>query len=125
MSITLDEVRAEALFAGDLQPSEHPPAERVRESVTAILRRYGSQWCAARMAQEFGDHPEAAAARMVWALRVVQDCYPRHGGRAIRCGLGRVRQRPLTVLTVKIDINRCRYPLGRYRQSAQRGDRWC
>jgi len=99
MSITLDEVRAEALFAGDLQPSEHPPPERVRRSVTGVLRRYGAAWCAARMAQEFGDHPEWAAARM----RRVAPTEP--AGRVERV--------------------RCRYPTRRYRHALERRNRWC
>ena len=31
----------------------------------------GIRGCAARMAQEFGDHPEAACDRMRWARQVV------------------------------------------------------
>ncbi len=125
MSITLDEVRAEALFAGDLQPSQHPPAELVRRSVAALLRRYGSQWCAARMAQEFGDHPEAAAQRMTWALRVVRDSY--HPGVV---NLARCRPVKVCVLTgpgptAQVERVRCRYPTGRYRRRTQWGDRWC
>jgi hypothetical protein len=123
MSITLDEVRAEALFAGDLQPSQHPPAELVRRSVAAVLRRYGSQWCAARMAQEFGDHPEAAAQRMTWALRVVRDCYGRAGVELARCRPVKARTRPDRAAAVA--PVRCRYPTGRYRRRVQRGDRWC
>ena len=120
--IAINIVRSHALFVSALQPSDDPGAEQVRQAIAGAVRQFRSTGCAARMAQEFGDHPEAAAARMVWALRVVQDCYPRGGGRRIRCSAGRARQSSLTLLTPKVDINRCRYPLARYRQSAQRGD---
>ncbi len=120
MSITLDEVRAEALFAGDLQPSQHPPAELVRHAVAAILRRYGSQWCAARMAQEFGDHPEAAAQRMAWALRVVRDCYGRTAGGRTRCRPTQPRPAARPEPAEQIERVRCRYPTSRYRDPAGR-----
>jgi hypothetical protein len=122
MSITLDEVRAEAVFAGDLQPSEHPPPDLVRRAVTAVLRRYGSAWCAARLAQEYGDHPETAQARMAWALRVVQDCYPRPAGR--RRGCHPTRSHVVVRLVPRVP-GRCRYPTGRYRHAVGREDRWC
>jgi hypothetical protein len=124
MSITLDQVRAEALFACDLQPSEHPPPGRVRREVTGMLRRYGSVWCASRMAEEFGDHPEAAACRMAWALRVVHDCFDPDAPRT------RTLCRPLLRATGSRPLpagraGRCRYPTGRYRHAVGRGDGWC
>jgi hypothetical protein len=70
------ELYAEALFACDLQPSEQPTPLEVRRAVTATLCHYGRRWCAARMAEEFGDHPETAVRRMAWAVRTVHDCYP-------------------------------------------------
>ncbi len=77
MITTLHELRAEALFACDLQPSQHPSPEQVRRAVATVLRRHSSRWCAARMAEEFGEHPEAAAQRMCWARQVVRDCFIR------------------------------------------------
>jgi hypothetical protein len=50
-----------ALFASWLQPSEAPTAERVAEAINWAVRRFGTGGCIGRMAQEFGDHPEAAA----------------------------------------------------------------
>lgn len=117
MSITLDQVRAEALFASDLQPSQHPPPELVRRSVIGVLRRFGSLWCAARMAQEFGDHPELAAERMAWAVRVVHDCYARTRPRK-GCYPGRG---PLPWRSAGSAHGRCRYPTGRYRHAVGRG----
>src|SRR2546425_1134018 len=72
----LDEVRAEALFASDLQPSQQPAADQVRRSVLGTLHRHGRKWCAARMAEEFGADPETAAPRMAWAIALVRECYP-------------------------------------------------
>ena len=36
------------------------------EAISATMRQFGAEGCTSRMAQEFGDHPEAAAARMRW-----------------------------------------------------------
>ena len=65
-------IRAEALFASTLQPSDSPSGELVRETVTATIRRLGARTCAAVLAGEFGDHPDGAAARMTWALASVR-----------------------------------------------------
>jgi hypothetical protein len=35
------------------------------------VRRFGIAGCAIRMAQEFGDHPDAAASRMRWIRQLV------------------------------------------------------
>jgi hypothetical protein len=60
-------VGADALFVSTLQRSDEPTARQVRQAVTAAIRAYGGQGCAERVAQEYGDHPETAAARMRWA----------------------------------------------------------
>ena len=62
------DLAAEALFTSDLQPSERPDAQAVAAAVTAMLLCYGSDGCADEVATEFGDHPEAAARRMLWAI---------------------------------------------------------
>jgi len=64
-------VWADALFASVLQRSDEPSAGQVREAVAAAMRAYGGRGCAERVAQEFGDHPETAVARMRWARGVV------------------------------------------------------
>jgi hypothetical protein len=69
-------VRAEALFASTVQSSESPGHDEVRRAVSATLRRLGIRGCAARVAGEFGDHPDAAVARMTWALATVRSVYP-------------------------------------------------
>ena len=62
-------------WGGTLQASEHPSAEQVRGAVATTLRRLGTAGCSARLAAEFGDHPELAAARMAWALATIRDDY--------------------------------------------------
>jgi len=57
----------EALFVSALQPSDAPTVDVIAGAITSAMHRFGPRGCAARMAQEFGEHPEAAAARMRWA----------------------------------------------------------
>jgi hypothetical protein len=66
MISTVQDLAAEALFVSYLQPSECPTRQTVEETVTAMLLRHGSDGCAAGVAEEFGDHPEAAVRRMHW-----------------------------------------------------------
>ena len=85
-------VWADALFASLLQRSDRPSAGQVRQAVAAALRAYGGRGCAERVAQEFGDHPETALARMRWARGVVGEVFaapprPARGGRRRRPGL--------------------------------------
>lgn len=58
---------ADALFVSVLQCSEAPSAGQIRQAIDAAVRAFGASGCVARVAQEFGDHPETAAARMRWA----------------------------------------------------------
>ena len=80
-------VRAEALFASVLQRSDRPSAGQVRKAVAGAVRAYGGRGCAELVAQEFGDHPEAAAERMRWARAVASEVFTppqrpaRDGGR--------------------------------------------
>jgi hypothetical protein len=59
--------RADALFVSALQRSDNPSTGEVRQAIAAAVRAYGGRGCAQRVAQEFGDHPETAVARMRWA----------------------------------------------------------
>lgn len=68
-------VRCEALFASALQRSEEPTLPEIREAIRGAVRVHGSRGCAARVAQEFGDHPETAIMRMRWAREVVQEAF--------------------------------------------------
>ena len=63
----------EALFASWLQPSDAPTAARVAEAIDRTARPFGIGGCAGRMAQEFGDHPEAAAERMRWVRQLAAE----------------------------------------------------
>ncbi len=69
-------VRAEALFVSTLQPSGSPSPDQIRRAVTTTLQRLGVRGCAARVAGEFGDHPDTAVARMSWALATIDTVYP-------------------------------------------------
>jgi hypothetical protein len=64
-------LRADALFASALQRSDHLSPGQIQQAVAMALDSYGVAGCAGRVAQEFGDHPEAAAVRMHWARAVV------------------------------------------------------
>ncbi len=61
----INDMEAEALFCSDLQPSQQPPPELVRETIFAVLGAVINP--AEQVAQEFGDHPELAVTRMRWA----------------------------------------------------------
>ena len=68
-------VGADALFASALQRSDEPSARQVRQAVAAAIRTYGGQGCAERVAQEYGDHPDVAAARMRWARATASQAF--------------------------------------------------
>ena len=68
----IHDARAEALFVSPLQPSERFSVESVRAAIATSIRTYGSRGCAARVAEEFGDHPETAVRRMLWARTAVE-----------------------------------------------------
>jgi hypothetical protein len=68
-------LRAEALFASVLQRSDRPSPGQVRKAVAAAIRAYGGQGCAELVAQEFGDHPETAVERMLWARAVASEVF--------------------------------------------------
>jgi hypothetical protein len=69
--------RAEALFASDLSQAATLTRPEATAAIAHALRRYGgTRGCAARMAAEYGEHPETAAARMRWARRTVHSLFP-------------------------------------------------
>jgi hypothetical protein len=71
--LNLNDARCEALFASGLQRSERPTAQAAAEAISRAVRQFGIRGCASRMAQEFGDHPQAAAERMRWARLVAAE----------------------------------------------------
>ncbi|MGH3305568.1 MAG: hypothetical protein ACRDOK_28665 [Streptosporangiaceae bacterium] len=58
------------IFASALQQSDSPSADIVAAAVSSVLADLGLTGCLGRMAQEFGDHPDAACERMRWAGRL-------------------------------------------------------
>lgn len=64
---------ADALFVSALQRSDDPSAGQIRQAIAAVIGAFDDSGCAGRVAQEFGDHPETAAARMRWARTVADE----------------------------------------------------
>ena len=64
-------LQADALFASALQHGDEPDISQVWHAIALALDAYGGTGCAGRVAQEFGDHPETAAARMRWARQTL------------------------------------------------------
>jgi hypothetical protein len=71
--LCVNEAVCEALFASRLQPSDALTAEEVADAIGSTVRRLGPAGCASHMAQEFGDHPEAASHRMHWVRQLTGD----------------------------------------------------
>jgi hypothetical protein len=69
--LNMTDVRCAALFTSGLQQSDAPTRAAVAEAMQRTVRQFGVWGCAGRMAQEFGDHPEAATNRMRWVRRLV------------------------------------------------------
>ena len=76
--LSINDVRAEALFVSDLQRSDEPAPGDIQQAITGAVRAFGSRGCAARTAQEFGDHPDTAVTRMRWARRMVATAFGTH-----------------------------------------------
>jgi hypothetical protein len=68
---------AEALFASPLQRTDAAFPEDVRRAVDRALRRLGPGGCSQNLACEFGEHPDTAPARMIWALATIRLVYSR------------------------------------------------
>lgn len=66
-------VWADALFVSAIQRSDKPGKDHVLKAIAAAVRAYGDRGCAGRVAQEFGDHPETAVARMRWACEMARE----------------------------------------------------
>jgi hypothetical protein len=79
----------EALFVSWLQPSNAPTDAQVAQAVSSAVRQFGVRGCAGRMAQEFGDHPEAAAERMLWVRRLAAEARPAAARPLARLGAAR------------------------------------
>ena len=75
MNTVLDSIRTEALFASSLQCSQRPTPELIREVVTTTVDRLGEARCAELVAQEFGEHPDCALGRMLWARTAIRSAF--------------------------------------------------
>jgi hypothetical protein len=73
--LSVNAVRSEALFVSALQRSDDVNGAQIRKAIAKVIREYGGGQCAARVAQEFGDHPELAVERMRWARRLVDEAF--------------------------------------------------
>ena len=73
--LSISAARADALFVSALQRSEELSTGQVRQAVAAAVRTFGSRGCAERVAQEFGDHPDTAVARMRWARMMAAETF--------------------------------------------------
>jgi hypothetical protein len=71
--LNVNEAQCEALFASGLQRSDTPTVQAVADAIRGAVREFGARGCASLMAQEFGDHPEAAAERMRWVRQLLGD----------------------------------------------------
>ena len=65
----------DALFVSVLQRSDAPSSAQIRHAIASAIGAFGYIGCAERVAQEFGDHPETAAARMRWARAVTGEAF--------------------------------------------------
>jgi hypothetical protein len=77
--LNVNDARCEALFASRLQRSDAVTAQAVAGAIRAAVREFGTRGCADVMAQEFGDHPEAAAERMRWVRQLLADARDQRG----------------------------------------------
>ena len=68
-------ILASAPFVSGLQRCEEPGVGQVRQAVIATIRAFGYSGCVARVAQEFGDHPDTAVIRMRWARSAVHGAF--------------------------------------------------
>jgi hypothetical protein len=73
--LTTPAFEADALFVSALQSSDELGAGQIRQAIAAAVGAFGYSGCAGRVAQEFGDHPETAAARMRWAQAVAGQAF--------------------------------------------------
>ncbi len=80
-ALNVADARAEALFASWHDRSEALTAAQVEAAVRDTVRRLHVAGCVCRVAQEFGDHPDTAQARMVWARAVVAATWPKRGAK--------------------------------------------
>ncbi len=72
-SLTVNDAQCAALFVSGLQRSDAASGDAVAQAATRAVRQFGVRGCVGLMAQEFGDHPEAAMDRMQWIRQLCRD----------------------------------------------------
>jgi hypothetical protein len=76
MNTTTDPItaaRAAALFVSDISAADRPTRAQTEHAILRSIRAHGgSRGCIADMAAYYGDYPELAAARMVWARTLAE-----------------------------------------------------
>jgi hypothetical protein len=80
--LNVNDAQCAALFASGLRRSDVPTGDAVAEAVSRTVRQFGVSGCLGLMAQEFGDHPEAAMDRMQWVRQLVTQAPARCAGPA-------------------------------------------
>lgn len=60
----IDSASSAALFVSVQQRSDLIRGEAVLEAINRAIKEFGVNGCTARVAEEFGDHPDTAVARM-------------------------------------------------------------
>ena len=95
--LNVNDARCEALFASGLHRSQAPTAAAVTQAISCTVRQLGTAGCASQMAQEFGDHPDAAMDRMRWVRQLIGEISGSPAPRqAQRCGRAPARFSPPT-----------------------------
>lgn len=73
--LNVNQARCEALFASGLQRSGTLTDSTLTDVISRTVRQLGIGGCISLMAQEFGDHPEAAAERMRWVRQLADEAF--------------------------------------------------
>jgi hypothetical protein len=69
--VDTDAVRCAALFVSVQQGSNVISDSAVCRAIENAIYQFGVSGCIARVAEEFGDHPDTAIARMRWVHSVI------------------------------------------------------
>jgi hypothetical protein len=84
--LNVNDARCGALFASGLQRSDAPTPEKLAEVISRTVRQFGIAGCVSQMAQEFGDHPDAAVSRMQWIRQLIDEAFAPAASRPARPG---------------------------------------
>jgi hypothetical protein len=92
------------LFCSHLQPSDHPTPEQIRSAIDQTA--WARPCCAGLLAQEIGDHPETAYARLRWCRQAVLSAY-RPADQAASCSAQEAEAAPwvLVLLTPRRHVD--------------------